>query len=77
MRDRWHQPARASLVPALAEALALADPAVLGVCLAGSGPTIVALHEGDAAPVAAALQAVYDRLDIRCTIRRFAAHQPD
>src|SRR5262249_54107023 len=38
LRDRWHQPVRAALVPGLAEALVIDDPAVLGVCLSGSGP---------------------------------------
>ena len=40
LRDRWHQPARQSSVPGLAEALALDHPAVLGVCLSGAGPSI-------------------------------------
>ena len=43
LRDKWHQPYRASLVPGLAEALALDHPDLLGVCLSGSGPTVVAL----------------------------------
>ena len=45
LRDRWHQPARAPLVPGLTEALALEDPSVLGVCLSGAGPSIVMFTE--------------------------------
>ncbi len=38
VRDRWHQPARTPLVPGLARAIALDDPAVFGACLSGAGP---------------------------------------
>ena len=65
LRDRWHQPARASLVPGLREALAIDDPAVLGVCLSGSGPSIVALaRPGSRHEAAAALSAVYRRISL-------------
>lgn len=44
MRDRLHQPHRESLVPGLAEALALPRmPGLLGIALSGAGPSIVAL----------------------------------
>jgi homoserine kinase len=76
MRDRWHQPARAPLVPGLAEALAIEDPAVLGVCLSGAGPSIAALTAGDVAGAAAALHGIYRRLGVPCTIRTLGAHQP-
>jgi len=76
LEDRWHQPARAALVPGLAEALALDHPSVLGVCLSGAGPSVVALaapgREHDAA---AALAAIYLRLNVRHTIRTLAAVQ--
>lgn len=76
LRDRWHQPARAPLVPGLEEALALDHPAVLGVCLSGAGPSVVALAADDPGGAAAALEGVYRRLRIPCTIRTLAAHQP-
>jgi homoserine kinase len=77
LRDRWHQPARSSLVPGLREALAIDDPAVLGVCLSGSGPSIVALAvPGREQEAAAALGAVYRRISLPATIRVLAAHQP-
>jgi homoserine kinase len=77
MADRWHQPARAPLVPGLAEAIALDDPAILGVCLSGAGPSILALAAADAAPAAAArLHALYAGLGLPCTIRSLSAHQP-
>ena len=78
MRDRWHQPARAPLVPGLAEAMALDDPAVLGVCLSGAGPSILALATRDGVPRASALLGeLYKRLEMPCTIRALSAHNPN
>jgi homoserine kinase len=76
MRDRWHQPARADLVPGLSEALAIDDPAVLGICLSGAGPSIVALAADGALRAAALLGDLYKRLGVPCTIRTLSAHQP-
>ena len=48
MQDRLHQPRRESLVPGLAEALALPQmPGLLGVALSGAGPSVVALVDGN------------------------------
>jgi homoserine kinase len=77
MRDRWHQPFRAPLVPGLAEALALDHPSLLGVCLSGAGPSIVAFADDGAPDVVALLEDMYARLRVPCTVRRVAAHQPD
>ena len=63
LRDKWHQPYRARLVPGLAEALALDHPDLLGVCLSGSGPTVVALVAGETAGVEQCLAAIYARLE--------------
>jgi homoserine kinase len=79
MRDRWHQPFRQPLVPGLAEALALDHPALVGVCLSGAGPSILALATGrdsEVAEVAALLGRLYDRLSVSHTIRILTAHQP-
>lgn len=76
MKDRWHQPARASLVPGLAEAIAFDDPAVLGVCLSGAGPSIVALTTDGAERATALFEDLYKRLGLPCTIRTLSAHQP-
>jgi len=75
MRDRWHQPARTSLVPGLAEALALDDPSILSVCLSGSGPSVLALaRTAEAADAAGVLGGVYTRLGLPCTLRTLRAH---
>jgi homoserine kinase len=58
MRDRWHQPARSELmphVPLLIDA-ALAAGAH-GACLAGAGPSVLALCTGDTEAVASAMAA--------------------
>jgi len=49
MRDRIHQPYRASFVPGLEEMLAFDGPGVLGIALSGAGPSVLALVEADAA----------------------------
>lgn len=54
--DRWHQPYRAGLVPGLTEALNFRHPDVLGVCLSGAGPSILALVKKNAPAVGGALQ---------------------
>jgi homoserine kinase len=43
MRDRLHQPFRASFVPGLPEMLALETAGLLGVALSGAGPSVIAL----------------------------------
>lgn len=74
LRDKWHQPYRASLVPGLAEALALEHPDLVGACLSGSGPTVVALVAGDSAGVEQAIAGIYQRLGVPCRLRVLRAH---
>ena len=62
------------LVPGLAEALALDHPDLLGVCLSGSGPTVVALVAGETGGIEQALAAIYARLDVPCQLRVLNAH---
>jgi homoserine kinase len=75
LSDRWHQPVRAALVPGLADALAIDDPAVLGVCLSGSGPSIVALVTDGAARATELFEELYRQIGVPCTIRTLSAHQ--
>ena len=65
VQDRWHQPARAALVPLLREALALEDPDVLGAFLSGAGPSVALLARGDSAHVGRPLG-----VDVRARRRR-------
>jgi homoserine kinase len=49
--DRWHQPYRAPMVPGLTEVLSTRHPDVLGICLSGAGPSILAFVRANAATV--------------------------
>jgi len=57
--DRWHQPHRAPLIPGLADVLSFRHPDLLGVCLSGAGPAVLAFVRGDGAAVG---EAIRDRL---------------
>jgi homoserine kinase len=77
MRDRWHQPSRMPLVPGLRELLGLRHPALLGACLSGAGPSVLALTTADGAlDVTALLTSVYEDLGIPCRVTPLAVHQP-
>ena len=76
LADRVHQPYREALVPALGRALALRHPDLLGVCLSGAGPSVVAIARRNAAAVQRALTAVYRAERVRCTVRVLTVHQP-
>lgn len=75
VRDRWHQPARAALVPLLGEVLALDDPEVLGAFLSGAGPSVAVLVRRNAGRVGQLLTALYARGGVDATIRTLNVHQ--
>jgi homoserine kinase len=72
--DRLHQPYRAAIVPGLKEALALRHPSLLGVCLSGAGPSIVALAQENLDQVGALLAEIYTRKSIPCRIQTLLVH---
>lgn len=75
VKDRWHQPARASLVPLLEEALALDDPDVIGAFLSGAGPSVAAIARVETAPrVERLMAAMYGRAGVEATVRVLAVH---
>jgi len=49
--DRWHQPYRGAIMPGLTEVLAIRHPDILGICLSGAGPSILAFARASAASV--------------------------
>ena len=70
MRDRLHQPRRESLVPGLAEALALQQmPGLLGVALSGAGPSIVALVDANEKQIGSKIANCFREHKIPSTIR--------
>ena len=82
VQDRWHQPARAVLVPLLREAIAIDDPAVLGAFLSGAGPSVALLVRAEeTARVEQVFMSLYQRAGVGATVRTLAvhhhAHSPD
>jgi homoserine kinase len=75
VRDRWHQPARAALVPQLMEMLAFDDPDVLGVFLAGAGPSVAAIARRDFVRVERLMTAMYERAGCPVVVRTLDVHQ--
>ena len=73
--DRWHQPARAALVPQLAGALALEDPEILGSFLSGAGPSVALLARRDFDRIGQLLTSMYERAGCPATIRTLSVHQ--
>lgn len=72
--DRCHQRYRQPLVPLLRDALRLRHRDLLGVCLSGAGPSIVAFTNSNVAAVERVLNRLYRAADVPCTIRRVKAH---
>ena len=75
LQDRWHQPARAALVPHLNAVLAIEDPDVLGAYLSGAGPSVSVLARSDFARVERLLQATCEAAGTPVTVRTLAVHQ--
>jgi len=75
LQDRIHQPFRQKLVPGLERALAIQHPDILGVCLSGAGPSIVALAERNLDEVARTLAGAFRHTGIDCTVRQLSVHQ--
>lgn len=72
--DRLHQPYRALIVPGLKEALALRHPNLLGVCLSGAGPSVVAFAQQNLDEVSAQLAEIYIRKSIPFRIQTLRVH---
>jgi homoserine kinase len=75
LQDRLHQPSRQRLVPGLEQALALEHPDLLGVCLSGAGPSIVALAERNLGSVEDLLRRTFSTTGLPFQIRRLRVHQ--
>jgi homoserine kinase len=73
--DRLHQPFRQKLVPGLDRALALQHPDLLGVCLSGAGPSIVAIAQRNFGAMEDLLQECFRPCGLPYTLRRLSAHQ--
>jgi homoserine kinase len=65
MRDRIHQPYRASFVPGLEEMIALEGPDTYGIALSGAGPSVIALVRRSDPAIAAAIEAIFARKGVK------------
>ncbi len=74
LSDRLHQPYRQHLVPGLQRALALEHPELLGVCLSGAGPSIVAMATDNVEAVADLLRAELAAEEVHYTLRILQVH---
>ena len=74
LEDRLHQPYRAAIVPGLKEALELRHPSLLGVCLSGAGPSIVAMAQQHLDEISALLEDIYTRKSIPCRVQTLMVH---
>lgn len=75
LHDRLHQPFRKHLVPGLEVALSLEHPDLLGVCLSGAGPSVVALAREDTSAVEELLKETFLPFRMPFTLRTLEAHQ--
>lgn len=70
MQDKIHQPYRRALIPGLTEILGSLTPAshpgLLGICLSGAGPTILALATDRFDTIAHAIIEKFKDADISC-----------
>lgn len=75
LADRLHQPWREKIVPGLTAALALEHRDLLGVCLSGSGPSLVGIAERNLWEIGELLSSVYQQAGIDYKLRLLQAHQ--
>ena len=75
LQDRLHQPFRHKLVPGLERTLALQHPDLLGVCLSGAGPSIVALAQQNFEAVEDLLVQTFKPTGLPFRIRRLCVHR--
>lgn len=70
MQDKVHQPYRKTLIPGLPEITSSitpkTHPGLLGICLSGAGPTILALATENFDDIAASILLVFEKEGINC-----------
>ena len=73
MQDRVHQPYRKHLIPGLPRILASvtpnSHPGLLGICLSGAGPTILALATDNLDSISATILDEFKRENITCQVQ--------
>jgi homoserine kinase len=70
MQDKVHQPYRQTLIPGLTEILQsmnpTTQPGLLGICLSGAGPTILALATDHFDEIAKCIISQFNSKNISC-----------
>jgi homoserine kinase len=74
MADRLHQPFRQCLVPGLEQAIHLEHEDLLGVCLSGAGPSIVAIAERNLSQIERLLASSYEATGFAYQVRQLRVH---
>jgi homoserine kinase len=74
LEDRWHQSARAPLVPHLAAVLALDDPDILGAYLSGAGPSVAVLARRNFGHIERLLASTCEAAGSPVNVRTLAVH---
>lgn len=73
MQDKVHQPYRQTLIPGLTEILQSMNPStqpgLLGICLSGAGPTILALATDNFTEIADRIVSRFASSEISCQWR--------
>jgi len=73
MQDKIHQPYRMELIPGLSEILSSVnpktDPGLLGICLSGAGPTILALATNHFDKISDTITKVFLKHDIQVIVK--------
>jgi homoserine kinase len=57
--DRWHQPQRARLMPGLGEVLDYTHADLLGICLSGAGPSVLAFARASAEAIGEEIRQIF------------------
>ena len=71
MQDRLHQQKRSTLIPGLAEALAVPQqPGLLGIALSGAGPSVLALAQDHADEIGETIVQSFQRHGIKSKARQ-------
>jgi homoserine kinase len=70
--DRWHQSFRAHMVPGLQEALELKHHDLLGVCLSGAGPSLLAFTRGDTGAIGELIQNTLSEKQVKARVYQVA-----
>jgi homoserine kinase len=76
MVDKLHQPYRKDIVPGLSELLELEHPKMLGVCLSGAGPSLLALTLGESLEVKDLIEQTYRKTGNTFRTRWLRGEQP-